>query len=185
MRNLKIDPRRLWDEIHETGKIGATAKGGVRRLTLSDEDRRVRDWFRARAEKLGCTVTVDAVGNMFALKAGKNKNRLPLAMGSHLDTQPTGGKFDGILGVHAGIEVLQTLADHDIVTDAPLLVINWTNEEGSRFSPAVMGSGAFVGAFPHQEVLDKSDRDGVTFGSALDAIGYRGAQRLGAIKMAA
>lgn len=185
MRNLKIDPRRLWDEIHETGKIGATAKGGVKRLTLSDEDRRVRDWFRMRAEKLGCTVTVDGVGNMFALKAGTNNNRLPIAMGSHLDTQPTGGKFDGILGVHAGIEVLQTLADNDIQTDAPLLVINWTNEEGSRFSPAVMGSGAFVGAFSHAEVLAKTDRDGVSFGSALDAIGYRGAQPLGAMKMAA
>ncbi len=185
MRNLKIDPRRLWDEIHETGQIGATAKGGVKRLTLSEEDRRVRDWFRARAESLGCTVTVDAVGNMFALKPGKTEARLPLAMGSHLDTQPTGGKFDGILGVHAGIEVLQTLADHDIVTDAPLLVINWTNEEGSRFSPAVMGSGAFVGAFAHQEILQKTDRDGVSFGAALESIGYRGTQPLGAIKMAA
>ena len=185
MRNLKINPRRLWDEIHETGKIGATAKGGVRRLTLSDEDRRVRDWFRARAEKLGCTLTVDWVGNMFAFKAGQNKDRLPIAMGSHLDTQPTGGKFDGILGVHAGIEVLQTLADHDIVTDGPLLVINWTNEEGSRFSPAVMGSGAFVGAFSQQDVMAKTDRDGVSFGSALDAIGYRGTTPLGAQKMAA
>lgn len=174
MRNLKIDARRLWDDIHETGKIGGTAKGGVRRLTLSDEDRQVRDWFRAKAESLGCTVSIDGVGNMFALRPGRHPDRLPIAIGSHLDTQPTGGKFDGVLGVLAGVEVLQTLKDNGIETESPLLLINWTNEEGSRFSPAVMGSGAFSGALPLDEVLNKTDRDGISFGKALDAIGYRG-----------
>ncbi len=185
MRNLKIDARRLWDEIHETGKIGGTAKGGVRRLTLSDEDRQVRDWFAAQARALGCTVTVDGVGNMFALRAGRNPDRLPIAMGSHLDTQPTGGKFDGILGVLAGVEVLQTLNDNNIETESPLLLINWTNEEGSRFSPAVMGSGAFTGALPLDEVLAKTDRDGVSFSQAIDSIGYRGATPVGNRPMAA
>jgi N-carbamoyl-L-amino-acid hydrolase len=185
MRNLKIDARRLWDEIHETGKIGGTAKGGVRRLTLSDEDRQVRDWFAAKARALGCTVTVDGVGNMFALRAGRNPDRLPIAMGSHLDTQPTGGKFDGILGVLAGVEVLQTLNDNNIETESPLLLINWTNEEGSRFSPAVMGSGAFTGALPLDEVLAKTDRDGISFSQAIDSIGYRGAMPVGNRPMAA
>ena len=185
MRNLKIDARRLWDEIHETGKIGGTAKGGVRRLTLSDEDRQVRDWFAAKARALGCTVTVDGVGNMFALRAGRNPDRLPIAMGSHLDTQPTGGKFDGILGVLAGVEVLQTLNDNNIETELPLLLINWTNEEGSRFSPAVMGSGAFTGALPQDEVLAKTDRDGISFSQAIDSIGYRGAMPVGNRPMAA
>jgi N-carbamoyl-L-amino-acid hydrolase len=179
MRNLKIDARRLWDEIHETGKIGGTAKGGVRRLTLSDEDRQVRDWFAAKARSLGCTVTVDGVGNMFALRPGRDPDRLPIAMGSHLDTQPTGGKFDGILGVLAGVEVLQTLNDNKIETESPLLLINWTNEEGSRFSPAVMGSGAFTGALPLDDVLAKTDRDGVSFSQAIDSIGYRGSEPVG------
>ena len=179
MRNLKIDARRLWDEIHETGKIGGTAKGGVRRLTLSDEDRQVRDWFAAKARSLGCTVTVDGVGNMFALRPGRDPGRLPIAMGSHLDTQPTGGKFDGILGVLAGVEVLQTLNDNNIETESPLLLINWTKEEGSRFSPAVMGSGAFTGALPLDEVLAKTDRDGVSFSQAIDSIGYRGSEPVG------
>jgi N-carbamoyl-L-amino-acid hydrolase len=179
MRNLKIDARRLWDEIHETGKIGGTAKGGVSRLTLSDEDRQVRDWFAAKARSLGCTVTVDGVGNMFALRPGRDPDRLPIAMGSHLDTQPTGGKFDGILGVLAGVEVLQTLNDNKIETESPLLLINWTNEEGSRFSPAVMGSGAFTGALPLDDVLAKTDRDGVSFSQAIDSIGYRGSEPVG------
>jgi N-carbamoyl-L-amino-acid hydrolase len=179
MRNLKIDSRRLWDDIHDTGKIGATARGGVRRLTLSDEDRQVRDWFRAQCEALGCDVSVDGVGNMFALRRGSDPSLAPIAFGSHLDTQPSGGKFDGVLGVLAGLEALRTLADNEVTTAAPLLLVNWTNEEGSRFSPAVMGSGAFVGAFPVEEVLAKTDRDGTSFGAAIDAIGYRGETPVG------
>ena len=137
--NLKIDPQRLWDTLMDTAQIGGTPKGGIRRLTLTDEDKRVRDWFRQQCEALGCTVTVDEVGTMFARREGKDPNAAPIAMGSHLDTQPTGGKFDGALGVLAGLEVLRTLHDLDYRTNAPLELVNWTNEEGSRFAPAMLG----------------------------------------------
>jgi N-carbamoyl-L-amino-acid hydrolase len=177
--NLKIDPQRLWDTLMDTAKIGGTAKGGIRRLTLSDEDKRVRDWFRQQCEALGCAVTVDEVGTMFARRAGKDPNAAPIAFGSHLDTQPTGGKFDGTLGVLAGLEVLRTLHDLDYRTNAPLELVNWTNEEGSRFAPAMLASGVFAGAFTRDEAYGKKDRDGVSFGEALDAIGYRGAEPVG------
>ena len=109
MRNIVIDPQRLWDDLMETAQIGGTAKGGIRRLTLSEEDKRVRDWFRAKCEEYGCTVEVDRVGNMFATRPGKRTDLPPVAIGSHLDTQPTGGKFDGVLGVLSGVEILRTL----------------------------------------------------------------------------
>jgi beta-ureidopropionase / N-carbamoyl-L-amino-acid hydrolase len=177
--NLKIDPQRLWDTLMDTAKIGGTPKGGIRRLTLTDEDKRVRDWFRQQCEALGCTVTVDEVGTMFARRAGKNPDAAPIAFGSHLDTQPTGGKFDGTLGVLAGLEVLRTLHDLDYRTNAPLELVNWTNEEGSRFAPAMLASGVFAGAFTCDEAYAKQDRDGVSFGEALDAIGYRGTEPVG------
>jgi N-carbamoyl-L-amino-acid hydrolase len=177
--NLKIDPQRLWDTLMDTARIGGTAKGGIRRLTLTDEDRRVRDWFRAQCEALGCTVTVDEVGTMFARRAGKDPHAAPIAFGSHLDTQPTGGKFDGTLGVLAGLEVLRTLHDLDYRTNAPLELINWTNEEGSRFAPAMLASGVFAGAFTRDEAYGKRDRDGVSFREALETIGYRGAEPVG------
>ena len=139
----------------ETAQIGGTPKGGIRRLTLTDEDKRVRDWFRQQCEALGCTVAVDEVGNMFARRAGKDPNAAPIAMGSHLDTQPTGGKFDGVLGVLAGLEVLRTLHDLDYRTNAPLELVNWTNEEGSRFAPAMLASGVFAGAFTRDEAYAK------------------------------
>ena len=178
--NLKIDPQRLWDTLMDTAKIGGTPKGGIRRLTLTDEDKRVRDWFRQQCEALGCTVAVDEVGTMFARREGKDPKAAPIAMGSHLDTQPTGGKFDGTLGVLAGLEVLRTLHDLDYRTNAPLELVNWTNEEGSRFAPAMLASGVFAGAFTRDEAYGKKDRDGVSFGEALDAIGYRGAEPVGA-----
>jgi N-carbamoyl-L-amino-acid hydrolase len=177
--NLKIDPQRLWDTLMDTAKIGGTPKGGIRRLTLTDEDKRVRDWFRQQCEALGCTVTVDEVGTMFARRAGKNPDAAPIAFGSHLDTQPTGGKFDGTLGVLAGLEVLRTLHDLDYRTNAPLELVNWTNEEGSRFAPAMLASGVFAGAFTRDEAYAKKDRDGVSFGEALETIGYRGAEPVG------
>ncbi len=124
--NLQINPQRLWDTLMDTAKIGGTAKGGVCRLTLTDLDRQMRDWFKAECEKLGCTVQIDDVGNMFATRAGKRRDVLPIAMGSHLDTQPTGGKFDGILGVLGGLEVLRTLHDTGYETNAPIMVVNWT-----------------------------------------------------------
>jgi N-carbamoyl-L-amino-acid hydrolase len=178
MRNLAIDPERLWNEIHETAAIGGTAKGGVCRLTLSDLDRQVRDWFRARAETLGCRVTVDDMGAMFARRAGA-ADVPPIAIGSHLDTQPTGGKFDGVLGVLAALEALRTLHEAGYETYAPVEVVNWTNEEGSRFAPAMVASGVFARVFERDWAHTRTDRAGVRFGAALDAIGYRGAERCG------
>jgi N-carbamoyl-L-amino-acid hydrolase len=177
--NLAIDPSRLWDDIMETAAFGATAKGGICRLTLSEEDRKVRDWFKARAEILGCRVTVDDMGNMFARMEGSRKDIPPIAMGSHLDTQPTGGKFDGVLGVLSALEVLRTLRDAGYETYAPIEVINFTNEEGSRFAPALIASGVFGGVFDRDYAVSQKDRGGVTFGDALQGIGYCGPERCG------
>lgn len=177
--NLAIDPDRLWDDIMETAAYGATAKGGICRLTLSEEDRNVRDWFKARAESLGCRVTVDDMGNMFARMEGSRSNIPPIAMGSHLDTQPTGGKFDGVLGVLSALEVLRTLRDAGYETYAPIEAINFTNEEGSRFAPALIASGVFGGVFERAYAVAQKDRTGVTFGDALEGIGYRGPERCG------
>ena len=185
LSNLQIDSKRLWDAIMETAAFGATPKGGVRRLTLSEEDRKVRDWFRAACEKAGCKVYVDQLGAMFAVRPGRDNSKLPVGFGSHLDTQPTGGKFDGILGTLAGLEVIRTLNDAGIETDAPLCLVNWTNEEGSRFAPAMMASGAYAGDFTVDDILSRKDADGVTVGEALDKIGYRGGEQSGARKLGA
>ncbi|WP_438381214.1 M20 family metallo-hydrolase [Asaia sp. BMEF1] len=174
MSNIRIDGAALWTDLMETARFGETEKGGIKRLTLTEEDRQVRDWFTAACTRLGCTITVDALGNMFARRAGLDESLPPLTMGSHLDTQPTGGKFDGILGVLGGLAVLRALDESGHVTRHPIELINWTNEEGSRFSPPMMCSGAYAGVFTEQEVLDKQDRAGIRFGDALDAIGYRG-----------
>lgn len=178
--NLMIDGRRLWDAIHETAQFGGTAKGGVRRLTLSDEDAQVRDWFKNACEALGCTVAIDDLGNMFARRPGKRSDLAPIAFGSHLDTQPTGGKFDGVLGVLAGLEALRTLHAASYETNAPLELVNWTNEEGSRFAPAMLASGVFAGALEKEFALGQTDRDGARFGEELDRIGYRGDELCGA-----
>src|SRR6266540_4331641 len=178
MQNLKIDGERLWGELMETAVIGGTPKGGICRLTLSDLDREVRDWFKARAEKLGCTVTIDDMGVMFARRRG-SADVPPIVMGSHLDTQPTGGKFDGVLGVLGALEALRALVEAGYETYAPIEVVNWTNEEGSRFAPPTVASGVFGGAFAHDWAWAREDRAGVRFGDALAAIGYRGAQRCG------
>src|SRR6201999_2940175 len=147
MQNLQIDAQRLWNTLMETAQFGATAKGGICRLTLTDLDRQVRDWFKARCEALGRTVTVDDMGVMFARRPGQRNDIPPIALGSHLDTQPTGGKFDGVLGVLGALEALRTLVQAGYETYAPIEVINWTNEEGSRFAPAMVASGVFAGAF--------------------------------------
>ncbi|WP_024279633.1 Zn-dependent hydrolase [Xanthobacter sp. 126] len=178
--NLTINADRLWSTIIETARFGGTEKGGVRRLTLSEEDRQVRDWFRAACEAAGCTVTVDGLGNMFALRPGKDMTKPPLGIGSHLDTQPTGGKFDGVLGVMAALEVVRTLNDAGIETETPICVCNWTNEEGSRFAPAMMGSAGYVADLPVSDILARTDAEGISVGAALDAIGYRGAEAVGA-----
>src|SRR5262245_50063415 len=172
MRNLAIDGERLWGELMETAVFGATAKGGICRLTLTDLDRQVRDWFRQRAEALGCTVTTDDMGAMFARRPGLCADVPPIAMGSHLDTQPTGGKFDGVLGVLAALEALRTLVEAGYETFAPIEVINWTNEEGSRFAPGLIASGVFAKVFDADWARAKKDRAGISFGEALEAIGY-------------
>jgi beta-ureidopropionase / N-carbamoyl-L-amino-acid hydrolase len=181
---LQIDPQRLWDSLMETARIGATPKGGICRLTLTDVDRQVRDWLKAQCEALGCTVTIDEVGSMFARRPGKNPKLLPIAIGSHLDTQPTGGKFDGPLGVLAGLEVLRTLHDRGHTTNAPIELVNWTNEEGSRFAPAMLASGVFAGVFTADYANARTDRDGKKFGEELERIGYRGKEKAGARKFA-
>jgi N-carbamoyl-L-amino-acid hydrolase len=179
-QNLQINPQRLWDTIMETAQFGATQKGGICRLTLTDLDRKVRDWFKARCEAFGCTVSVDEVGNMFARRPGRNNALAPIAMGSHLDTQPTGGKFDGVLGVLGALEALRTLHETGYETNAPIEIVNWTNEEGSRFAPAMLASGVFASAFTPDYAYSRTDRDGKTFGDELSRIGYRGPEKAGA-----
>jgi beta-ureidopropionase / N-carbamoyl-L-amino-acid hydrolase len=180
--NLTINPQRLWDTLMETAQFGGTPKGGIKRLTVSDDDKRVRDWFKAACENLGCTVEVDEVGNMFATRPGKRKDLLPIAMGSHLDTQPTGGKFDGVLGVLGPLEVLRTLVDMGYESNAPLMIVNWTNEEGSRFAPAMLCSGVYAGVFTPEFAYSREDRQGIKLGDELARIGYKGKHKAGAIK---
>ena len=182
--NLRIDGARLWGELMETAAIGATPKGGLCRLTLTDLDRQVRDWFKTRAEALGCTVTVDSMGAMFARRPGR-ADVPPIAMGSHLDTQPTGGKFDGVLGVLAALEALRTMVEAGYETYAPITVVNWTNEEGSRFTPAMLASGTYARVFERDWAAARRDRAGVAFGEALEAIGYRGSEPCGARPLSA
>ncbi|MCG8467919.1 MAG: M20 family metallo-hydrolase [Gemmatimonadetes bacterium] len=160
-------------------RLGATPAGGVHRLALSAEDRRARDLFGARAAELGLSVTVDRIGNMFARREGTDPALRLVLLGSHLDSQPTGGRFDGPLGVLAGLEVLETLREAGIETRAPLEVANWTNEEGTRFAPAMLGSGAFSGRFALADALASTDPSGVTVEAALDEIGYAGQTPVG------
>lgn len=178
-RNLRVDGKRLWDSLMRLARIGATPKGGVCRLALTELDGQGRDFFIAAAKAIGCSIRVDAIGNIFARRAGLDDSLPPVMTGSHIDTQPTGGKFDGNYGVLAGLEVLRTLADAGIVTQAPLEVAVWTNEEGSRFVPVMMGSGAFIGEFALDHVLAQTDRDGISVGSALREIGYDGGEPVG------
>jgi len=174
MTNLKIDSERLWSTLMETAAIGGTPKGGICRLSLTDLDRQVRDWFVQQAEAAGCTVTVDAMGNIFARRKGRDDSLPPIGFGSHLDTQPTGGKFDGVLGVLAGLELLRTLEDAGYETASPLELVNWTNEEGARFAPSMMGSGVFAGKYTLEEARARRDKDGISAGDALDSIGFAG-----------
>ncbi len=185
MPSLTIDAKRLWDTVMATAQIGATPKGGICRLTLSDHDRVVRDWLRQQCDALGLTVSVDEVGNMFARRPGRKPALSPIAVGSHLDTQPTGGKFDGVLGVLAALEALRTLAAAGHETNAPIELVNWTNEEGARFPPPMLASGVFAGAFAADYAFASTDRDGKTFGAELARIGYRGKEKAGAHKLSA
>ena len=172
--NQRIDGKRLWDTLMAMAEIGATPKGGVKRITLTETDRAGRRRFQDWCEALGLKVRTDSMGNMFARREGKDPNRPPVLFGSHLDSQPTGGKFDGALGVIAGLEVMRTLNDLDIVTEAPLELVNWTDEEGTRFGRAMMGSAVWAGVLPEGEVKALRDGDGVSVGEALEAIGAVG-----------
>ena len=174
MQNLKIDGARLWQSLMELARIGATEKGGVCRLALTDLDRQGRDLFVRWCREAGCTISVDAIGNIFARRPGRDNSRPPVITGSHLDSQPTGGKFDGAYGVMAGLEVVRTLNDLGITTEAPIEIVAWTNEEGSRFSPAMVGSGVYAGVFALDEALAKQDIDGKTMAGELKRIGYAG-----------
>ena len=177
--SLRVDGKRLWRSLMELAEIGATAKGGVRRLALTDLDRQGRDRVVGWLRDAGASIEIDGAGNVFAMRAGSNALAPPVLTGSHVDTQPSGGKFDGNYGVLAGLEVLRTLNDAGVVTEHPVAVAIWTNEEGSRFVPVMGGSGAFAGVFPLEHLLKQRDVDGVSFGEALTAIGYAGTVRTG------
>lgn len=171
-----INTQRLWQSLMDLARIGATPKGGVCRLALTDLDKQARDLFIKWCEEAGCAVSVDAIGNIFARRPGRNPERAPVMTGSHIDTQPTGGKFDGCFGVMAGLEVIRTLNDLGLETDAPIEVVVWTNEEGSRFPPCMMGSGVFAGKLDLADTLAKQDEEGLIVGEELQRIGYAGSR---------
>ena len=183
--DLRIDAERLWDSLMQMAKIGATPKGGVKRLTLTELDRQGRELFVSWCRSTGLAVSVDGVGNIFARRRGRAAGAAPVVSGSHLDTQPSGGRFDGCYGVMAALEVARSLNDRGIETELPFEVAMWTNEEGSRFLPVMGASGAFAGVHTVEEVLSARDVDGIAFGDALRAIGYAGAAPVGGRPLAA
>jgi len=178
-KNLSIDGDRLWNSLMEMAKIGPGVKGGNRRLALTDEDKQGRDLFVSWCKKAGCSIKIDAMGNIFARREGKNPDLAPVMTGSHLDTQPSGGRFDGVFGVLSGLEALRTLNDLDYQTERAIEVVVWTNEEGSRFAPAMVASGVFAGEFTLEYGLSRADTDGKTMGEELERIGYAGPEKVG------
>lgn len=172
--NVKIDGERLFGSLMEMAKIGATEKGGVCRLALTDVDKAARDLFVRWCKDAGCTITIDAMGNIFGRREGRRPELPPVMTGSHIDSQPTGGKFDGIYGVLSGLEVIRALNDAKVETEAPIEVSAWTNEEGSRFPPAMVASGVFAGVFDLEYGLSRADLEGKTIGEELARIGYAG-----------
>jgi N-carbamoyl-L-amino-acid hydrolase len=179
MADMKINGDRLWASLMEMAKIGATPKGGVCRLALTDLDKQGRDLFVQWCKEAGCTVKVDQMGNIFARRPGRNNNLAPVGTGSHLDSQPTGGRFDGVYGVLAGLEVIRTLNDLKIDTERPVEASVWTNEEGSRFAPAMVGSGVYAGVFSLEYGHSRTDQQGKTIGEELARIGYLGSEPMG------
>ena len=179
MNDLRINGDRLWASLMEMAKIGATPKGGVCRLTLTDLDKQGRDLFVKWCKEAGCTIKIDQMGNIFARRPGRNNNLAPVGTGSHLDSQPTGGRFDGVYGVLAGLEVIRTLNDLKIETERPVEASVWTNEEGSRFAPAMVGSGVYAGVFSLDYGHSRTDQQGKTIGEELARIGYLGAEPMG------
>ncbi len=181
--NLRINGDRLWDSLMEMARIGPGVAGGNNRQTLTDADAEGRALFQSWCEEAGCSMGLDTLGNMFATRAGSDPDALPVYVGSHLDTQPTGGKYDGVLGVLGGLEILRTLNDLGIRTKHPIVVTNWTNEEGTRFAPAMLASGVFAGVHDQAWAEAREDAKGKTFGGELDRIGWRGDEPVGARKM--
>ncbi len=174
LSNIRIDGGRLWDSLMDMAKIGGTPKGGSKRLTLTDVDRDGRDLFARWCKDAGLTMTIDQMGNMFGRRKGEDDGLPPVMMGSHLDTQPTGGKFDGVLGVLGALEVMRSLNDLKIKTRHPIEIANWTNEEGSRYAPAMISSGVFAGVYTQEHAYGLVDRDGLKLGDELERIGYKG-----------
>ena len=184
-KNLRINSDRLWDSLMDMAKIGPGIAGGNNRQTLTDEDAEGRHVFQQWCEAEGMTMGLDKLGNMFARREGADPSLPPVMVGSHLDTQPTGGKYDGVLGVLAGLEIIRTLNDTGIKTRHPIEVVNWTNEEGARFSPPMMASSVFAGMYTTEWVYTREDADGKTVGGELERIGWLGDEEVGARKMAA
>lgn len=185
LSNLKVDGGRLWDSLMQMAKIGPGVAGGNNRQTLTDEDAQSRALFAKWCREAGCTMGIDKMGSMFATREGTDANALPVYVGSHLDTQPTGGKYDGVLGVLAGLEIIRKLNDLNIKTKHPIVVTNWTNEEGSRFPPAMVASGVFAGIHTLEWAYSREDADGKKLGDELTRIGYVGDEEVGARKMRA
>lgn len=181
--NLRINSDRLWDSLMEMAKIGPGIAGGNNRQTLTDSDKQGRELFKSWCDGAGLTMGVDQMGTMFMTRAGTDPDALPVYVGSHLDTQPTGGKYDGVLGVLSGLEVVRSLNDLGIKTKHPIVVTNWTNEEGARFAPAMLASGVFAGVHTQDYAYARKDLDGATFGDELKRIGWVGDEKVGARKM--
>src|SRR6056297_4066398 len=181
--NMTINADRLWDSLMEMAKIGPGVAGGNNRQTLTDEDGESRALFQRWCEEAGCSMGLDSLGNMFARREGTDPGALPVYVGSHLDTQPTVGKYDGVLGVLGALEILRTLNDLGIKTKHPIVATNWTNEEGTRFAPAMLASGVFAGVHDQDWAESREDAEGKRFGDELDRIGWRGEEPVGARKM--
>ncbi|MBZ8117327.1 Zn-dependent hydrolase [Roseovarius sp. LXJ103] len=182
-QNLTVNGDRLWDSLMEMAQIGPGVAGGNNRQALTDEDGEGRHLFQRWCETAGLSMGLDTMGNMFARREGTDPDALPVYVGSHLDTQPTGGKYDGVLGVLAGLEIIRTLNDLGIKTRHPIVVTNWTNEEGTRFAPAMLASGVFAGLHDEGWAHARTDADGKTFGAELERIGWKGTEPTGARKI--
>ena len=183
--NLKINGARLWESIQEMAEIGPGVRGGNNRQTLTDDDRAGRLLFRKWCEAAGMTVAVDSMGTMFAHRKGEDDSLPPVMVGSHLDTQPTGGRYDGVLGVLGALEIVRTLNDLGIRTRHPIEVVNWTNEEGTRFAPAMLASGVFAGVHTADWAYERTDAKGLKFGDELERIGFKGEEPAGSRKLKA
>ncbi len=181
--NMVVNGDRLWDSLMEMAKIGPGVAGGNNRQTLTDADGEGRALFQKWCEEAGCTMGLDQMGNMFARREGTDPDALPVYVGSHLDTQPTGGKYDGVLGVLGGLEIIRTLNDLGIKTKHPIVVTNWTNEEGTRYAPAMLSSGVFAGVHTQDWAYAREDAEGKRFGDELERIGWKGDEEVGARKM--